>query len=394
VSKPRGLPLALYVHLPWCVRKCPYCDFNSHAVPAAGIPEGAYLDALLDDLAFATAGLAGREIVSVFFGGGTPSLFSADAIAAVLGRAREFLPLAADLEVTLEANPGAVEHAAFAAFRDAGVNRVSLGAQSFDERHLAVLGRIHARHEIEAAVDELHAAGLDNFNLDLMYGLPQQTLEEAVSDVERAIALGPRHISHYQLTLEPGTAFERRPPALPDEETAFAMQDACQVRLAAAGYLQYEVSAYAQPGRQCRHNLNYWRFGDYVGIGAGAHGKTTDPDTGRVIRSARVRQPGRYLSAAQAGDRVAEAREVAGRDLAFEFFLNALRLVEGFEESLFEERTALSWETVSSEIAAARERGLLERTDAGRWAPTRLGRLFLNDLQALFLPGPPSTRPG
>ncbi len=268
-------PLALYVHLPWCVRKCPYCDFNSHALPAAGIPDRAYLAALLDDLAFAARGLEGRPVVSVFFGGGTPSLFAADAIGAVLRRTRELLPTSPDLEVTLEANPGTIEHGAFTAYRDAGVNRVSLGAQSFDDRHLVALGRIHSHGEIEAAVAEARAAGLENFNLDLMYGLPRQTLDEAVADIERAIDLAPAHISHYQLALEPGTAFERRPPQLPDDDVIFAMQGECQRLLAEAGFGQYEVSAYAREGRQCRHNLNYWRFGDYMGIGAGAHGKTT-----------------------------------------------------------------------------------------------------------------------
>jgi putative oxygen-independent coproporphyrinogen III oxidase len=387
VSTRRGLPLALYVHLPWCVSKCPYCDFNSHATPAAGIPRNAYLGALLDDLAFATEGLAGREISSVFFGGGTPSLFAAEAIAAVLQRARQLLPVVADVEVTLEANPGTVEHGAFAGYRDAGVNRVSLGAQSFDDRHLASLGRIHAHGEIEAAVEELRIAGLVNFNLDLMYGLPRQTLEEALLDVDRAIHLAPMHISHYQLTLEPGTAFEKRPPELPDDETVFAMQGACQERLAAAGYRQYEVSAYARSGRECRHNLNYWRFGDYVGVGAGAHGKTTDPGTFEVTRTERVKQPGRYLSAAKARDRLAAARVIEEGDLPFEFFLNVLRLTGGFEASLFKARTGLSLETVSGELARARERGLIEESATGHWAPTPLGRLFLNDLQAIFLPG-------
>ncbi len=264
---PAALPLALYVHLPWCVRKCPYCDFNSHALPAAGVPRQAYLAALLDDLDFAVRDLEGRSVGTVFFGGGTPSLFEADAIAAVLERLRSRLPTDVDVEVTLEANPGTVERGAFAAYRDAGVDRVSLGAQSFDDRQLAALGRIHSHGEIEAAVAELRAAALDNFNLDLMYGLPGQPLEAALADLERAIELAPRHISHYQLTLEPGTAFERRPPELPDDETIFAMQDECQRRLADAGYLQYEVSAYARTGYECRHNLNYWRFGDYVGIG-------------------------------------------------------------------------------------------------------------------------------
>jgi oxygen-independent coproporphyrinogen-3 oxidase len=387
VSTRRGLPLALYVHLPWCVSKCPYCDFNSHAIPAAGVPRDAYLGALLDDLAYATEGLAGREISSVFFGGGTPSLFAAEAIAAVLQRARQLLPVVADAEVTLEANPGTVEHGAFTGYRDAGVNRVSLGAQSFNDRHLASLGRIHAHGEIEAAVEELRAAGLTNFNLDLMYGLPRQTLEEALLDVNRAIELAPRHISHYQLTLEPGTAFEKRPPELPDDETVFAMQGACQERLAAAGYRQYEVSGYARSGSECRHNLNYWRFGDYLGVGAGAHGKTTDPRTFEVTRTERVKQPGRYMSAAKARDRLTATRVIAAGDLPFEFFLNVLRLTDGFDASLFEERTGLSLAAVSVELERARERGLIAESSPGRWAPTQLGGLFLNDLQAYFLPG-------
>jgi putative oxygen-independent coproporphyrinogen III oxidase len=378
-------PLALYVHLPWCVRKCPYCDFNSHAVPSAGIPEGAYLAALLDDLDLAAREVDGREIVSVFFGGGTPSLFSSSAIAAVLARTRELLPVAGDVEVTLEANPGTVEHGAFAAYRDAGVNRVSLGAQSFDDRCLAALGRIHESGEIQSAVGELRAAGLGNFNLDLMYGLPQQSPRGALLDVERAIELEPAHISHYNLTLEPGTVFERRPPQLPDEEVVFEMQESCQALLAAAGFQQYEVSAYARPGRRCGHNLNYWEFGDYLGIGAGAHGKVTDMLRSCVGRAERVRQPGRYLAAERAEERIAGVRTIPSADLAFEFCLNALRLVEGFDEATFEARTGQAWATVRA-AAVARERGLLTRTPAGRWAATPQGRLFLNDLQAIFLP--------
>jgi oxygen-independent coproporphyrinogen-3 oxidase len=385
----RAPPLALYVHLPWCVRKCPYCDFNSHALPAAGIPDRAYLAALLDDLAFATRSLEGRPVVTVFFGGGTPSLFAADAIAAVLRRTRELLPVAPDLEVTLEANPGTIEHGSFTAYRDAGVNRVSLGAQSFDDRHLVALGRIHSHGEIDAAVAELRAARIENFNLDLMYGLPRQTLDEAIADVARAIDLAPTHISHYQLTLEPGTAFERRPPELPDDEVIFAMQGECQRLLAEAGFDQYEVSAYSREGRQCRHNLNYWRFGDYVGIGAGAHGKTTSATTGEVTRTERVKQPGRFMSASRAEQRVSATRVVVGSDLAFEFFLNTLRLNEGIEPSLFEERTGLSFDSVSAAIAEACKRGLLEWTAGSRWAPTVRGRLFLNDLQAIFLGGKP-----
>jgi oxygen-independent coproporphyrinogen-3 oxidase len=390
---PRSLPLALYVHLPWCVRKCPYCDFNSHALPAAGIPRKAYLAALLDDLAFATRGLEGRTVSSVFLGGGTPSLFEADAIAAVLERLRAALPVAPDLEVTLEANPGTIEHGAFASYRAAGVNRVSLGAQSFDDRQLEALGRIHSHGEIEAAVDELHSAGIGNFNLDLMYGLPGQSLEGAVADVERAVALGPSHMSHYQLTLEPGTAFERRPPLLPDDESIFAMQRECQQRLAASGYRQYEVSAYARPGRECRHNLNYWCFGDYVGIGAGAHGKTTDLASGVVTRTERVKQPGRYMAAPTPDERVAATRVVEGADLAFEFFLNALRLVDGFEPALLTARTGITFDAVADAVSEAQRRGLLECRPDGRWAPTARGRLFLNDLQAIFLTDPAPDRP-
>jgi oxygen-independent coproporphyrinogen-3 oxidase len=378
-------PLALYVHLPWCVRKCPYCDFNSHAAPALGSPEAAYLAALLDDLELAARGCEGRPLVSIFFGGGTPSLFGATSIGRVIERAVGLLGAVGDLEVTLEANPGTVERARFAAYRDAGVTRVSLGAQSFDDRRLRDLGRIHARDETLAAVEELRAARLDNFNLDLMYALPHQSVEDALADLEQALLLAPAHLSHYHLTLEPGTVFERRPPPLPDDETAYAMQDACQARLAAAGYRHYEVSAYARPGRECRHNLNYWGFGDYLGIGAGAHGKVTDAATGAVVRTARVRQPARYLAAPDASQRVEESRAVAGADLAFEFCLNALRLVDGFDVASFESRTGQPWGSIAAVVAKARERGLLEPRPGGRWVPTERGRSFLNDLQAMFL---------
>jgi oxygen-independent coproporphyrinogen-3 oxidase len=379
-------PLSLYVHLPWCVRKCPYCDFNSHAVPVAGLPERAYLEALLDDLEYAALGCAARPLVSVFLGGGTPSLFTADSIHRLLARTRQLFVANAGLEVTLEANPGTVERGRFAEYRDAGITRVSLGAQSFDDRCLAALGRIHSRSDTLTAVDELRAAGLDNFNLDLMYALPQQAVEGALADLEQALVLGPAHISHYQLTLESGTAFARRPPVLPDEDTAFAMQVACQERLAAAGFDQYEVSAYAAGTRACRHNLNYWRFGDYLGIGAGAHGKLTDPAVGSVTRTARVRQPGRYLAATSPADRVEETRVLSADDLAFEFCLNALRLVEGFDADLFEARTGLAWSVLDGPLAEARAKGLVTR-DAGRkLTPTTLGRRFLNDLQAIFLP--------
>jgi putative oxygen-independent coproporphyrinogen III oxidase len=380
------IPLALYVHLPWCVSKCPYCDFNSHAVPSAGLPEDAYVAALLEDLEFAARDVAGREIVSVFFGGGTPSLFSAGAIRRVLERAHALLPFAAGVEVTLEANPGTVEHGRFVDYAAAGINRVSLGAQSFDDATLRALGRIHASGDIERAVTEVRAAGIDRLNLDLMYALPRQDVAGALADLERAVALQPTHLSHYQLTLEPGTPFARRPPArLPDDDASLHMQEACQARLAAAGFEQYEVSAYARPGHRCRHNLGYWRFDDYLGVGAGAHGKVTRPD-GTIVRTVRARHPGSYLAVATASARVTEQRVVPARDVPFEFCLNALRLDEGFADPEFAARTGLSTDVMSEPLAEARRRGLLD-FDGGRWRPTDLGRRFLNDLQGLFLPG-------
>ena len=386
MTLPHDVPLALYVHLPWCVRKCPYCDFNSHALPSAGIPQQPYVAALLDDLAFAARDCADRELVSVFFGGGTPSLFSPDSVAQVLRGARDLLPFAANAEVTLEANPGTLERGRFADYAAAGVNRVSLGAQSFDDGKLEQLGRIHAGREIEAAVADLRAAGMANFNLDLMYALPQQTLGEALHDVERAIELAPAQVSHYQLTLEAGTPFARHPPSLPDDEAAYDMQLACQERLAAAGYAQYEVSAYARPERRCAHNLNYWQYGDYLGIGAGAHGKLTALESGRIERTARVRHPSGYLAADSAAGRVAETLAVGPGDRPFEFALNALRLLDGFDWLLFESRTGLSRRALDRPVATAVARGLLEERPAGGCRPTPLGARFLNDLQRLFLP--------
>jgi oxygen-independent coproporphyrinogen-3 oxidase len=382
-----AIPLALYVHLPWCVRKCPYCDFNSHAVPTAGLPEQPYLAALLDDLEYAAADVAGREIVSVFFGGGTPSLFSARSIASVLTHARSLLPMAPDVEVTLEANPGTVEHGRFADYAAAGVNRISLGAQSFSDGRLEALGRIHASADIERAVGEVRRAGIANFNLDLMYALPGQDLAGALADLDRALYLEPEHVSHYQLTLEPETPFAKRPPpALPGDDEAWAMQEACQARLAAAGFEQYEVSGYARAGRRCRHNLTYWQFGDYLGVGAGAHGKVTVQDAGWTItRTVRARHPAAYLAAGDAGSRVAETRLVSAAERSFEFALNALRLNDGFTEADFERRTGLEPTVLSGPLRQGTERGLLERAGAG-WRATPLGRRFLNDLQALFLP--------
>jgi oxygen-independent coproporphyrinogen-3 oxidase len=373
-------PVSIYVHLPWCVRKCPYCDFNSHARPDV-LPESEYVAALLADLEGDLDLAAGRPVSSVFLGGGTPSLFTVDAIAALLKGLAARLPFLPDAEITMEANPGTIEHGRFAGYAQAGINRVSLGAQSFDAAALAALGRIHGPGEIGSAVAELDAAGIGNFNLDLMYALPRQTQDGALADLDAAIALGPAHLSHYQLTLEPGTAFYHRPPTLPDDDTALEMQLACQARLAGAGYAQYEISGYARPGRQCRHNLNYWRFGDYLGIGAGAHGKVTV--AGSVLRTEKPRSPREYLrGAGQAG---ALRRVVQARELPFEFMLNVLRLSEGFTLAEFEQATGLPAASVRQTLAPQAARGLIEERD-GRFRPTSTGFRFLNDLIGAFLP--------
>ncbi len=373
-------PVSIYVHLPWCVSKCPYCDFNSHARPDV-LPESEYVAALLADLEVDLDLAAGRPVSSVFLGGGTPSLFRVDAIAALLKGLATRLPFLPDAEVTMEANPGTIEHGRFAGYAEAGINRVSLGAQSFNAESLAVLGRIHGPAEIGVAVAELASAGLHNFNLDLMYALPQQTREGSLADLEAAIALGPAHLSHYQLTLEPGTAFYHRPPALPDDDASLEMQYDCQARLAAAGYAQYEISGYAQPGRQCRHNLNYWRFGDYLGIGAGAHGKATV--AGQVVRTEKPRSPREYLrGAGQAGS---QRRIVPAGELPFEYMLNVLRLAEGFTFAEFERATGLPAASVAQTLGAQAARGLIEEREC-RFRPTPTGFRFLNDLIAAFLP--------
>jgi len=391
-------PLALYVHFPWCVSKCPYCDFNSHAVREEGLPEARYVEALLADLdaelAWQPVALHdARRVTSVFLGGGTPSLFSPEAIGRVLEGARARLGFASDVEVTMEANPGTIERGRFAGYAAAGVNRVSLGAQSFDAATLRRLGRIHAPDDTRRAAAELHAAGLDNFNLDLMYALPGQTPDGAVADVEQALALAPAQVSHYNLTLEPGTPFAARPPTdLPAEETVDAMLEACAARLDASGYLRYEVSAYARAGRECRHNLNYWRFGDYLGIGAGAHGKRSrrDPATGalRIERSVRLREPRRYLGQQPAA---VTRTEVPPSQRPFEFMLNALRLVEGVEPAAFVARTGLDWNAIAPTVDRLAERGLLADPAAGRIVATPLGQRFLNDLLVEFLPAETGT---
>jgi oxygen-independent coproporphyrinogen-3 oxidase len=374
--------LALYVHMPWCVRKCPYCDFNSHQLKSAA-PDAAYIDALIRDFDLELARLQGRRIDTVFFGGGTPSLFQPEDFSRLLGALRQRIAFADDAEITLEANPGTIERGRFAGYRDAGINRVSLGAQTFAPRALEVLGRIHTADDTHRAVAELRAAKLDNFNLDLMYALPQQTLEEALEDVRTACALEPAHISYYQLTLEPGTVFHARPPKLPDEDAAWEIQTAGQALLADAGYVQYEVSAYARSGKRCRHNLNYWLFGDYFGIGAGAHGKLTLELPQGILRTVKPKQPREYQEQVRRAGVGARAL-IAVADLPFEFMLNALRLNEGFTASDYRRRTGLELAGVEGKLAEAEARGLLaSQTDA--WRPTELGRRFLNDLQAGFL---------
>ena len=373
-------PLALYVHVPWCVQKCPYCDFNSHALRGE-VPEAAYVAALIADFEAALPQVWGRRVHSVFFGGGTPSLLSGRAVDTLLTALRTLLPLAPDAEITLEANPGTVDSARFADFRGAGVNRLSLGIQSFAALHLKALGRIHDAAQARAAI-EAAARYFDNFNLDLMYGLPGQTLDEALADVDEALAFSPPHLSCYQLTLEPNTAFAAAPPALPDPDACADMQDAIEARLAQAGFVHYETSAFAQPGRQCRHNLNYWTFGDYLGIGAGAHGKLTLHD--RVLRQARWKLPREYLEKVAAGTPVAEERRVGRAELPFEFMMNALRLNGGFDAQLFEARTALPLAVVEDELRRAQSDGLLTREFA-HIAPSELGRRHLNRLLERFL---------
>jgi putative oxygen-independent coproporphyrinogen III oxidase len=376
--------LALYVHMPWCVRKCPYCDFNSHQLKSAA-PDASYIDALIRDFDTELPRLRGRRIDTVFFGGGTPSLFQPEDFSRLLGALRQRIAFAQDVEVTLEANPGTIERGRFAGYRDAGINRVSLGAQTFEPRALKILGRIHSADDTHRAVAELRAAKLDNFNLDLMYALPQQTLEEALEDVRTACALQPAHVSYYQLTLEPGTVFHARPPPLPDEDTAWQIQIAGQRLLADAGYVQYEVSAYARPGMRCRHNLNYWLFGDYVGLGAGAHGKLSLALPQRILRTTKPKQPREYQEQARReGAVIGESSLILPKDLPFEFMLNALRLNEGFTLRDYRRRTGLEMGSVEPRLAEAEGRGLLTSRADG-WRPTELGRRFLNDLQASFL---------
>ncbi|MFA7316264.1 MAG: radical SAM family heme chaperone HemW [Sulfuricella sp.] len=374
-------PLSLYVHIPWCVRKCPYCDFNSHEARGS-VPEAEYVAALVKDIETALPLVWGRRVVSVFFGGGTPSLLSARAVDDILTAVRTLLPLEPLAEITLEANPGTAEAQKFADFRSAGVNRLSLGIQSFNSRHLQLLGRIHDGIEARRAV-ELAQRHFDNINLDLMYALPEQGMDEMLADLHAAIAFGPQHLSAYHLTLEPNTQFYLTPPNLPDDDLAAEMQLAVEAELAGAGYEHYETSAFAQKNRRCQHNLNSWLFGDYLGIGAGAHGKLTQHD--RVLRQMRFKQPRAYLEHALKSASVQESHTVAVEDLGFEFMMNALRLTEGFPLALFEERTGLPPTAVLKALDEAERRGLVER-GLERVRPTELGRRFLNELLQGFLP--------
>ncbi len=386
-------PLSLYIHIPWCVKKCPYCDFNSHGLKGA-LPEKVYVDALLRDLDQDLPRVEGREIQTVFFGGGTPSLFSAEAIGRILEGVASQLPMSAGVEVTLEANPGTVERGRFAGYKSVGVTRLSIGVQSFAPKKLEVLGRIHSSEEALRAADEAHAAGLSNFNLDLMYGLPKQTLAEALADLEQAVALKPAHLSHYQLTLEPNTLFAIHPPLLPEDEAVWTMQEACQAFLAEQDYRQYEISAYAKPGREARHNLNYWRFGDYLGIGAGAHGKLTDR-SGAVTRLWKLKHPDAYLESAGSPKSLGGVSQVTGEELAFEFMLNRLRLVEGFTATEFEAATGLTMLSIGEPMGRALELGLLETDDLKGiqgWKVSSRGHNYLNDLQSLFLPAKDANR--
>jgi oxygen-independent coproporphyrinogen-3 oxidase len=380
---PESIPLSLYIHIPWCVRKCPYCDFNSHNAPEK-IPQAEYVEALMRDLDRDLPLAQGRMLRSIFFGGGTPSLFTPDTIAKILDGVATRLRFSGTVEITLETNPGTVEHGPFADYRNAGVNRISFGVQSFDDDALKRIGRIHSAGEAERAVKMAQDAGIDNINLDLMYALPEQTIDGALADMEKAISLQTPHLSHYQLTLEPNTQFAANPPPLPDDDSAWDMQEACQARLAASGLHQYEVSAYARSDNQCRHNMNYWAFGDYLGIGAGAHGKLTQAD-GEIHRRWKVRAPRGFLELAGTQRGIGGDDAIPVERLPFEFMLNALRLNLGFEMSEFEARSGLSRNVLAPTLSEAQARGLIDIA-GDRVRASDLGFRFLNDTIALFLP--------
>ncbi len=376
-------PLSLYVHLPWCVAKCPYCDFNSHTQPDT-LPETAYIDALLSDLTQEVPLVWGRTISSVFIGGGTPSLFSAEAIDRLLSGLRALMALPAQTEITMEANPGTFEQQKFIDFRKAGVNRLSIGIQSFNSTHLQSLGRIHGREESLRACDIARQAGFDNINLDLMFGLPSQTLDDALQDIQTACEQKPEHISHYQLTLEPNTLFYKYPPVVPEDEALWVMQEQTASLLQQAGYERYEISAWCQPGKRSVHNSNYWLFGDYLGIGAGAHGKISFADSGKILRRSKQRHPTRYLESAASEQRISQEHELKIEDTPLEFMMNALRLVNGFSPQLYHLHTGLFLDSCQGQLDRAIENGLLQQTPLAI-KPTEKGLDFLNDLLQHFM---------
>ncbi len=374
-------PLSLYVHIPWCVRKCPYCDFNSHQRSGA-LPEDAYVSALVQDVRAALPMVQGRSLGSVFIGGGTPSLFSAYAYERLFSEVQALVPFARDIEITLEANPGTAERERFADYRRAGITRLSLGVQSFDDLQLQQLGRIHGSDDARRAVAFARAAGFDNLNIDLMYGLKRQTVEAALRDLEQAHLLAPEHLSWYQLTIEPNTEFYKRPPVLPEEDTLIDIQESGLAWMTEHGYQRYEISAFARQGRRARHNLNYWRFGDYIGIGAGAHGKFTLPAEGRILRTRQHKQPDRYLQ--RAGSGPAECTPIAQEDLAIEYLLNVLRLREGFTAAQFESLTGLGFDSIEKRVSSLQTQRLLTQDDHA-YRPTVKGEQFLNTVLEAFL---------
>ena len=377
-------PLALYIHFPWCVQKCPYCDFNSHELKTT-LNEKQYIDALVHDLEQELPAIWGRGISSIFMGGGTPSLFSPESIDQLLSSLRARLGFSSTIEITMEANPGTTDLEKFSEFRQAGINRLSIGIQSFQNDKLEKLGRIHDRNQAIHAAEHAHVAGFDNFNLDLMFGLPRQNLKQAIEDINTAIALEPTHISHYQLTIEPNTYFYKHPPLVPEDDLLWDMQTACIQQLEKNNYLHYEVSAYAQEKFQCQHNVNYWQFGDYLGIGAGAHGKLTNAPEQKIIRSWKVKNPKDYLQYAQTEQRIAGSNSLSRKDAAFEFMLNALRLHNGFDTSLFQQHTGLPISIIEQNLKLAEEKGWIDwRTN--HIMPTTTGKQYLNTLLELFLP--------
>lgn len=377
-------PLALYIHFPWCVQKCPYCDFNSHELKSS-LDEKKYIDALISDLEQELPSFWGRSISSIFMGGGTPSLFNPESIDTLISALRARLTFAPNIEITMEANPGTIELDKFNEFRHAGINRLSIGIQSFSDDKLKSLGRIHGRKEAIRAAEFAHDAGFNSFNLDLMYGLPNQSLNEAIEDIETAIALEPKHLSHYQLTIEPNTFFHHQPPVVPDDDHLWEMQEACQTRLANKGYAQYEISAYAKDGYQCQHNLNYWQFGDYLGIGAGAHGKLTNAPEQKITRSWKVKQPQDYLNKAHSDERISGEKILTRDDAGFEFMMNALRLNNGFETALFQQHTGVPISNIEKALNKAEEKNWIS-WKLNTITPTTTGLQYLNSLLELFIP--------